>query len=73
MFDRETVFGSIGVTWLLVIFIGFIGYLMNFQNLWQYWPADATIGDIVNFPKEWLLSAIGVFAFPLGAITGWIF
>lgn len=47
------------------------GYFMNFQNLWEYYPHGISkIGDV---KIEFILSLIGVFAAPIGCITGWIY
>lgn len=53
-----------------------IGYLLNFQNLWQYWPdfnsissmADAM--DLISF--RFVISLIGIFISPIGIITGYV-
>lgn len=44
-----------------------VGWIMNFQNLWQYWPITNKIGDI---GLEWVISFIGIFIPPLGVFTG---
>ena len=41
---------------------------MNIQNLWQWWPASNRIADV---GIEWIVSLVGVFVFPVGAVTGW--
>lgn len=46
----------------IVCCLGGVGWLMNFQNIFQYgWPS-----------KELIVSIVGVFFPPLGAITGWV-
>lgn len=56
---------------VLIVFILFVsGYFMNFQNLWEYWPASGQFSDA---PMQWILSIVSIFIAPLGAITGWIF
>lgn len=47
-----------------------IGWCMNFQNLWEYWPESDKFIDV---SMNWIMSIIGVFIVPFGAITGWIF
>ena len=47
-----------------------IGWCMNFQNLWEYWPESSKFVDI---SMNCIMSIIGVFIVPFGAITGWIF
>jgi hypothetical protein len=47
-----------------------IGYLMNFQNLFEYWPGNGKLGDC---RIEFVLSAAGVFVPPLGAFMGIFF
>lgn len=53
-----------------------IGYVMNFQNLVQYWPncpVDATVVEVIKLlPFRWIVSAVGVFLIPVGIITGFI-
>lgn len=44
-----------------------IGYLLNFQNIFQYWPENSCI-----VTTEWILSFIGIFFPPIGIITGYI-
>lgn len=56
---------------IVITFVLFVsGYFMNFQNLWEYWPASNLFSDA---PMQWILSIIAVFIAPLAAITGWIF
>lgn len=59
------------ITGLIIIAIQIalaVGWIMNFQNLWQYWPADG----IMHAGMQWVLSLIGVFVPPLGAFTGYL-
>ena len=65
--NKEATVGSSIVSIFLILMM--VGWLMNFQNLWQYWPQD---GKISNLTMEWAISAIGVFCPPLGALTGYI-
>lgn len=46
----------------LVFILGFVGYIMNFQNLFQY-GVDT---------REFIVSAIGVFVPILGVFTGFL-
>ena len=55
---------------LIIIIVVVSGYLMNFQNLWEYWPTSSQFSDV---PMQWIISIIGVFIAPLGVLTGWIF
>lgn len=50
--------------------IGLIGWCMNFQNLFQYWPAT---GGIMEAPVTWWVSLIGIFVAPLGIFMGYFF
>ena len=45
-------------------------YFMNLQNLFQYWPVG---GSVMDVGMEWIVSFIGLFAVPIGIVTGWIF
>lgn len=62
---------------LIILFLLFLGYVLNFQNLWQYWPTgtSSTI-SVTEFlsilPFRWVVSLVGVFFFPLGIVTGYI-
>lgn len=47
-----------------------IGWLMNFQNLWEYWPETGKFAD-VSMP--WIASTIGIVIPIIGTVTGWIF
>lgn len=59
----------IAIMFIIGILCG-IGWFMNFQNLFQYWP-DA--GGIAAAPLYWWLSAVGIFVAPLGVFMGWFF
>ena len=63
--------GSFGLSLVFfLIWLGAItGWLMNIQNLWQYWPQSNMLGDV---PLQWIVSAIGVFIAPIGCVTGWV-
>ena len=63
-----------GSTGCVLFFVGIlltclVGWIMNIQNLWQYWPQSNMLGDV---PLQWIVSAIGVFIAPIGAVTGWV-
>lgn len=60
MKDRNPTTGDI--VSMVVLLAGMIGYVMNFQNLFQY-AADS---------REFIVSAIGCFIPPLGSFTGFI-
>lgn len=62
---------DLGELFWLVVLIGvpLIGYVLNFQNLWQYWPEG---GKLINLSLYWIISIVGVIFPPLGSITGWI-
>lgn len=55
---------------LIILIVVVSGYFMNFQNLWEYWPASGQFSDV---PMQWILSIISVFIAPLAVITGWVF
>lgn len=57
------------MAWILFWILCIPGWIMNFQNLWEYAPASGMIADV---SLRWVLSVIGIFCFPLGGITGWI-
>lgn len=70
-FHYPNKYNKIEASVILFVFTLFIsGYFMNFQNLWQYWPASGQFSDV---PMQWILSIVSIFIAPLGAITGWIF
>lgn len=70
-FHRLHKYNKIEAFFIVIVFILFVsGYFMNFQNLWEYWPASNLFSDV---PMQWILAIISVFIAPLGAITGWIF
>ena len=70
-FHRLHKYNKIEAFIIVIVFILFVsGYFMNFQNLWEYWPASNLFSDV---PMQWILSIVSVFIAPLGAITGWIF
>lgn len=60
-----------GDTFVVVCFflIPLTGYLMNFQNLWEYWPEG---GKLINLSLYWIISLLGIFFPPLGTITGFV-
>jgi hypothetical protein len=54
---------------VVVITLGsVIGYLMNFQNLFEYWT-----GNLGSVELPWVLSLIGIFIPVVGVFTGWYF
>ena len=56
---------------LIVLSTGFIGWIMNLENLYTYWPGFDSIATAdVDF--RFVLSLIGVFIFVIGAFTGFI-
>ena len=63
---------SIGAAICIVIVLSFclIGWLMNFQNLWEYWPETDKFADV---GMQWVASTIGIVIPIIGTITGWIF
>lgn len=60
---------------LVLLFI--IGYFMNFQNIFQYFPdfdKISTISDFINHCDiKFVVSFFGVFITPLGVFCGYIF
>lgn len=62
-----------------------IGYILNFQNLWEYKTQIYDLWQWFNYQigsttvehawnsTHFVLSVLGIFIFPLGSITGWIF
>ena len=55
---------------VLIVVAAAAGYFMNLQNLFQYWP---TGGSVMDVGMEWIVSFVGLFAVPIGIVTGWIF
>ena len=71
MLTRNSNAGACAVaTFFLSWFFVGTGWLMNIQNLWQWWPASNRVADV---GIEWIVSLVGVFVFPVGAVTGWLF
>lgn len=68
-FKYQGSFGLLFITFFLIWLGGITGWLMNIQNLWQYWPQSNMLGDV---PLQWIVSAIGVFIAPIGCVTGWV-
>lgn len=67
--------GGCAIFFLILLILPFIGWLMNFQNLWQYWPDTPNLSVLQFFEVvsiRWLISLVGVFIPPVGAITGFI-
>ena len=54
----------------IIMIIAVIGYFMNFQNLWEYWPESGQFSDV---PMQWIISIVGIFLAPIGIFTGWAF
>lgn len=46
-----------------------LGWVLNFQNLWEYWPETGRVADV---QLRWIISLIGILVAPSGSITGWI-
>ena len=60
---------------LILNVAGLTGYILNFQNIWQYFPDTSTIntiGDIANINIRFFISIVGVLFAPLGTVTGFI-
>ena len=68
-FKYQGSFGLLFIVFFLIWLGGITGWLMNIQNLWQYWPQSNMLGDV---PLQWIVSAIGVFITPIGCVTGWV-
>lgn len=49
---------------------GIVGYVMNWENLFAYWPET---GGAVNAPVIWWISLCGLFVPPLGTFMGYFF
>lgn len=54
----------------VILLVCTIGFILNFQNIWEYWPES---NQFVDISMQWIVSAIGVVVPPLGVITGLIF
>lgn len=65
---KETSKIMLSVIFLILLFIMIVGYIMNFQNLFQYWVD----GSLSNISIRWFISLVGVFFAPLGVVTGYI-
>ena len=68
-FKYQGSFGLLFIIFFLIWLGAATGWLMNIQNLWQYWPQSNMLGDV---PLQWIVSAIGIFIAPIGCVTGWI-
>ena len=66
---RVVLLGLLFIIFFLIWLGAITGWLMNIQNLWQYWPQSNMLGDV---PLQWIVSAIGVFIAPIGCVTGWV-
>ena len=53
---------------LIILLTMLLGYIMNLQNLYEYWE-DVSILDM---SVKWYTSLIGVFIPIIGIITGYI-
>ena len=69
LFEYQGSFGLLFLVFFLIWLGAITGWLMNIQNLWQYWPQSNMLGDV---PLQWIVSAIGIFIAPIGCVTGWI-
>ena len=68
-FKYQGNFGLLFLVFFLIWLGGITGWLMNIQNLWQYWPQSNILGDV---PLQWIVSVIRIFIAPIGCVTGWI-
>lgn len=61
---------------LIFIVIPAIGYIMNFQNLWEYFPPEEAFTTLESFytivSMKFIVACIGVFISPVGTIAGFI-
>lgn len=61
---------------LIFIVIPAIGYIMNFQNLWEYFPPEEAFTNLESFytivSMKFIVACIGVFISPVGTIAGFI-
>ena len=71
-FKYQGSFALLFLTFFLIWLGAVTGWLMNIQNLWQYWPQSNCIIMLGDVPLQWIVSAIGVFIAPIGAVTGWV-
>ena len=53
---------------LIVLLTMLLGYIMNLQNLYEYWENV----PIMDMSAKWYTSLIGVFIPIVGVITGYI-
>ena len=65
------------ITCLVIIIMIIFGYLMNFQNLWEYFSPNFSFNDSFSVimdkvPFKWFVCLVGVFVWPIGVITGWV-
>lgn len=62
---------------IVVAITSIVGYIMNFQNIFQYFPDMNNISTISDFVEncsiKFAISCIGVFVTPIGVICGYIF
>lgn len=61
---------------LFFIVLPAIGYIMNFQNLWEYFPPEEAFTTLESFytivSMKFIVACIGVFISPVGTIAGFI-
>lgn len=53
---------------IALILFSFIGWVLNIQNIFQYMPKEIIEASVI-----WILSILGIFFPPLGAIMGWFY
>lgn len=58
------------ITFLVIMLLIGLGYLMNFQNIIEYWPVNSQLN---NCSLEFVLSSIGIVLIPLGVFMGYMF
>lgn len=61
---------------ILLYIVCVAGYLLNFQNIWQYFPDVSTLDSMSSFLDKvnfrFVVSIIGIFISPIGIITGYL-
>lgn len=53
----------------LIVFVFGLGWFLNIQNFWEYWPETGRLGDAGG---KLVFSVIGFFIPPIGCVTGWL-
>jgi hypothetical protein len=68
-FEGTGIFGIFGFILFIVIVIGWI---MNLENVYTYCPHISFTTQFSDFDYKFGVSLLGVFLWPIGVFTGWM-